>query len=107
MNKGICSLLFLLISLIVLLSGCVTEKLIVQGTGTIVYNQIEGGFYGIISDEPIHIARYQTVNLDPLNLPDEFKEDGLRVQYTVRLRPGTLSYHMWGITVDILEIEKI
>jgi len=86
------------------LSGCITElpgEIIptVGGTGTIVYNDFEGGFYGIIEDEGL--------KLDPINLPSEFKDDGLRVRFKAKLLPDVFSYHMWGIVAIILEIERI
>ena len=88
-----------------LLSGCILRKPIVEGTGTIVYNDFEGGFYGIVSD--FLIPGYPINHLDPINLPQEFKEDGLRVWFKVRLRPDLYSFHMWGIMVEILEINRL
>jgi inhibitor of cysteine peptidase len=95
----------LLISLMIVsvgfLSGCVEKYPIIEDTGTIVYVDLEGGFYGIIRDSnPI-------LGLDPINLPREFQEDGLRVWFKVRLRPDIISFHMWGFMVEILEIEKL
>lgn len=86
------------------LSGCTTkppgETLpIVDGTGIIVYNDFEGGFYGIIGDDGLI--------LDPINLPLEFKEDGLQVRYKAILLLDVFSYHMWGIVAIILGIEQI
>ncbi len=80
-------------------------KPVVEGTGTIVYNDFEGGFYGIVADS--FIPGYPTNHLDPINLPQEFNEDGLRVWFKVQLRPYLISFHMWGIMVKILEIHKI
>ena len=68
---------------------------------TIVFNDFEGGFYGIIVDngfEPFN-------KLDPINLPPEFMEDGLRVRFKAKLRPDLYSFHMWGIMVKIINIE--
>ncbi len=87
------------------LSGCTTVKPIIEGTGTIVYNDFEGGFYGIVSD--FYIPGYPIHQFDPINLPQEFREEGLRVWCKVRLRPDLMSFHMWGILVEILEIHKI
>jgi inhibitor of cysteine peptidase len=88
-----------------LLSGCILRKPIIKGTGTIVYNDFEGGFYGIETD--FSIPKYPTNHLDPINLPQEFKEEGLRVWFKVRLRPDLFSFHMWGIMVEILEIKRL
>jgi inhibitor of cysteine peptidase len=87
------------------LSGCTVVKPVVEGEGTIVYNDFEGGFYGIVSDS--FIPGYPINHLDPINLPQEFKEDGLRVWFKVRLRPDLYSFHMWGVMVEILEMHKI
>ena len=46
-------------------------------TGTIQYNDFEGGFYGIVGDNG---EAY-----DPINLPTEFEEDGLRVKYSIEI----------------------
>ena len=82
--------------LIVGLSGC-NEKY-VEGTGTIQYNDFEGGFYGIVGDD----GKYY----DTINLPIEYEEDGLRVKYTLKILEDQMSFHMWGIVVEIIEIEK-
>jgi len=87
------------------LSGCTVVKPVVEGTGTIVFNDFEGGFYGIVADFPV--PKYPTNHLDPINLPPEFREDGLRVWFKVRLRPDLYSFHMWGIMVEILEIKRL
>lgn len=87
------------------LHGCITEKPIVENTGTIVFNDIEGGFYGIIADDPV--PNYATNHLDPINLSQEFRENNLRIWFKVRLRPDLNSYHMWGIMVEIIEIKKL
>jgi hypothetical protein len=87
-----------LILLAIVLSGCI-EKDIVEGTGEVKYIDLEGGFYGIVSDDG--------ENYDPLNLPDEFKQDGLRVRFKARVAKNQNSFHMWGKLVYILEIEKL
>ena len=70
-----------------------------SGTGTVEYIGIEGGFYGIITDEG---ERY-----DPTNLAAEFQFDGLRVQFIVQLRRYSGSIHMWGMIVKVLYIRQI
>lgn len=90
--SGIIFILF-----IVGLSGC-TEK-IIHGSGTIQFNDFEGGFYGIIGD--------YGENYDPINLPSEFKEDGIRVKYTLKILEDQASIHQWGTMVEIITIEKI
>lgn len=101
MKKMLFGIVIVLV-LSVVLSGCL-EKLILEGKGTIVYNDFEGGFYGIISDE----SYYGYNKFNPNNLPSEFKQDGLRVKFKARVLWNAYSYHMWGIVVKILEIERL
>ncbi|NIN67489.1 MAG: hypothetical protein GTO63_22860 [Anaerolineae bacterium] len=70
----------------------------VTAEGTIVFNSFEGGFYGIVGDEE---GRY-----DPVNLGDEYKVEGLRVHFVARILENQGSIHMWGLLVEILEIEE-
>ena len=68
-------------------------------TGVIVYNEIEGGFYGIITDDG---KKY-----NPINLDDSFKKAGLRVRFDANVKKDMVGIHMWGQYVEILKIEKI
>jgi len=76
----------------------ITENSIVVGTGTIQYLELEGGFWGIISDDG---KAY-----DVGNLPSEFRKDGLHVRFKAEIRENQISIHMWGTIVEILEIES-
>ncbi|MCD6192352.1 MAG: hypothetical protein J7L26_02650, partial [Candidatus Aminicenantes bacterium] len=73
-------------------------KEIISTNGTIKYVSLEGGFYGIETDKG---EKYL-----PLNLPEEFKKDGLRVWFKAKLKRVTTIY-MWGEPVEILEIKLI
>lgn len=84
------------------LSGCL-QKSIIEGTGTIKYIDLEGGFYGIISDTSF----FGFNSFDPINLPLEFQEDGLRVKFKARILWNQVSIHMWGLIVKIIEIEQL
>ncbi len=68
-------------------------------TGTVRHVGVEGGFYGIATDGG--------TKLDPVNLPDAFRQDGLRVRARVERIPGGVSSHMWGAVVNVLEIERL
>jgi len=70
---------------IALKSSSKQEK--VSGTGTIKYINLEGGFYGIVSDDG--------KNYDPINLPEEFKKDGLKVSFEAE-KSNAFATHMWG-----------
>jgi inhibitor of cysteine peptidase len=90
---------FLIIALFV---GCCGKKNMESATtitGTIKLLPLEGGFYGIAGDDG--------VNYDPINLADEFKQDGLRVKVIARERNDMAGFHMWGKYIEILEIKPI
>jgi inhibitor of cysteine peptidase len=70
---------------------------IVTETGTVVFLSFEGGFFGIIGDNGKHY--------DPINWNSEFMMNGTRVHFTAKIRPDLGSYHMWGIIVEILNIQ--
>ncbi len=72
---------------------------IVEGLGTVVYLDFEGGFYGIIGDDGGHY--------DPINLPFSYKIDGLRVIFQAKTRDDLVSYHMWGAIVELIFIAKL
>ncbi|MFC2076410.1 hypothetical protein ACFLT7_04935 [candidate division KSB1 bacterium] len=71
----------------------------VTGTGTVIYLDFEGGFYGIVSDDGEHH--------DPINMESEFKRDGLRVRFSGIIRDDLMSYHMWGHLLELTYIEVI
>ncbi|MBI1919539.1 MAG: hypothetical protein HYS23_00510 [Geobacter sp.] len=68
-------------------------------TGTVVHVDLEGGFWGVVGDDG---KQY-----DVPNLPKEFRKHGLRVKFAARLSPGQISFHMWGVIVEVVSIEKI
>jgi hypothetical protein len=67
------------------------------GTGEIEFYPDDGGFYGIISDDGIHY--------EPINLPDEFKIDGLRVLFIFKLPNEATTYHLWLKIVELIDIK--
>jgi hypothetical protein len=71
---------------------------LIHGKGTVKYLCFEGGFYGIAGDDG--------KNYDPTNMPQEFKADGLRVQFTANLT-DYLSFHLWGYVVNLFSIERL
>lgn len=71
---------------------------LVEGAGTITYLGFEGGFYGI--------ATGKEGSWDPINLPSEFMKDGLRVKFRAKLRKDLGSFHMWGVLIELISIEK-
>ena len=99
MNKHLIVIIIVNILLITGLLGCTHKEEIIVGKGIIKFNNFEGGFYGIIGDD----EKYY----DPINLPPEFEEDELRVEYVLRILNDQVSIHQWGVVVEIIEIEKL
>ena len=96
----------LMLTLFILLAaaGCSStqrsgEGDIVEGTGTVQYIEVEGGFYGIVADDGRQF--------DPRDLDESYKEDGLRVHFRLREVEDVVSIRMWGRIVDIISIERI
>ncbi len=68
----------------------------ITAEGTIRYVDLEGGFYGIESSDGTHYL--------PLNLPENYRIDGLLIAFSARTSPDTPTIQMWGIPVTILSI---
>ena len=66
--------------------------------GVIRYHELEGGFYAIQSKDG------ETYN--PINLPEEFRQDGLPVRVRLRLRNDMMGVHQAGPLAEIVEIRK-
>ena len=94
--------IFFFCLLLLTIQACHYEEKVVRNpdwvtfTGTINYQQLEGGFWGIISKEG---EKY-----DPVNLPADFKREGLRVRVVALLKKDVVSTRMWGIIIEIKEI---
>lgn len=98
-------LVYVLFSLALLLLfaffGCREECPLCSGiraTGQVVYVPLEGGFFGILGDNGV---RYE-----PVNLPEEFRVDGLRVLFVAEHVDG-VSIHMWGELIRLTHIEAV
>ena len=72
---------------------------ILSGKGTINYINLEGGFYGITADDG---QKYL-----PKELAREFRVDGLRVRFQVKILTGVATIYMWGTPVEALSIERV
>ncbi len=70
----------------------------IQGTGTIRYVDLEGGFYGLVDEEG---TKY-----DPTPLPDSLRVDGLRVRFEAK-KKNVMTTRMWGTPIEVLNIERI
>ena len=69
----------------------------VKAKGVVKRIALEGGFWGIVADGG--------VKYDPRNLPEKFRQDGLRVRFEGRV-VDAVTFRMWGKVVEITKIEK-
>lgn len=67
--------------------------------GTIQYVDLEGGFYGILSDDGNQYL--------PVLLAEEYQQDGLRIRFSAEPAEDQFSIHMWGVLVELVEIELL
>jgi len=58
---------------------------------------LEGGFYGLVAEDGGKFL--------PLNLPEEFRKDGLKIKVRGKIRRDVATIYMWGTPLEILEIE--
>lgn len=65
-------------------------------TGTVVYQDLEGGFWGIVGDDG---EDYRPLD----ELPESVRTDGCRVEAEVE-PADVLSFTMWGRNVHVLAI---
>lgn len=80
-------------------AGCVTEEpragMEVSATGTITYIDLEGGFFGIVTDTGEQYL--------PLYLAEELKVNGTEVTFT-GVTEDAITMQMWGTPIRITEI---
>ena len=79
-------------------SGCIAQETIspISLSGQVTYVDLEGGFYGIITPDG---EKYL-----PLDLPEDYHQDGLLVDVTGVVDPDVMTIQMWG---QPLRIETI
>lgn len=76
-----------------------SDKGLIRGTGTVVFNDFEGGFYGIVADNG---RKYFAGTL-----AEDFRVNGLRVRFAVRLRTGVMTTVMWGQPVELVTLKRV
>ena len=68
-------------------------------TGTMVYQDFEGGFWGILGDDD---KKYRPVD----EVPAAVRKDGLRIE--AELEPASvMSFAMWGRSVHVRTIQPL
>ena len=89
-----------LFSFILFIASCsTTDPSFLSSSGTVKYISLEGGFYGIVTDD--------NESLDPINLPKEFQVDGKKISFMYKVRNDLASFHMWGVLIEITEIHEL
>ncbi|MDD1664615.1 MAG: protease inhibitor I42 family protein [Methanomicrobiales archaeon] len=68
-------------------------------SGTVTYENLEGGFYGITGDDG--------KKFEPLNLDAKYQKDGLRVAFDATVVKDAVSTRMWGTPVNLAQVEVI
>jgi hypothetical protein len=71
----------------------------VRSEGTIVWVQMEGGFWGI---EAANGHEYE-----PVNLPQEFMENGLNVAFTGQVLQDWGSITQWGSVLEVHTMQRL
>lgn len=67
--------------------------------GTVKWKAIETGFYAIDADDG--------QGYEPINLPAEYRVNGLRVQVAANIRDDMASVNMYGIIIEIVDISRL
>jgi hypothetical protein len=94
------TILFLFLMIVMVVSGCAGGNgIFISKTGTMKHIDLQGSFYGIVSDDG---NEYEVTNLVPT-----FQEDGLRVHFDAKILENANSIHMWGTIVELIDIETI
>ena len=68
-------------------------------TGQIIYKQLEGGFYGFVTNNG---DKYM-----PSGLKSEYLQNGLIVELKVELMPDMLTFQQFGDVVKVLEVKVL
>ena len=90
------------LAVLVLASGCSLvgpDASAIAFDGSVTYVTIEGGAWVLAGDDGV---TYQ-----PLNLPESFVEEGLRVRVEAEARDDLASFLMVGPIVEIERIERL
>ena len=75
-------------------SGLATR---VDTDGVVRFVSLEGGFYSLESAQG---------KFDPMNLPADYQQDGLRVHFRGTVRRDMASTHMYGQILELSDIRR-
>ena len=65
--------------------------------GEVRWISLEGGFFGLVAEDGRKFF--------PLNLPQEFKKEGLKIRVKGNIKKGIATVQMWGAPFEIREID--
>ena len=82
-----------------LISTAAFSQTEINSNGIIKYFNLEGGFYGIVTDD--------NTGYLPMNLQNEFKVDGLRVAFSGKTVEDVMTTQQWGIVIQLNNITQI
>jgi hypothetical protein len=84
----------------VLVGGCSDQgDDVIRGNGTIIYTSLEGGCWGIALDGSIHYTFE--------NLPESFRNEGLRVSISAKLTEPHAVFCDLGPFINVIDIRRI
>ena len=72
----------------------------IQGEGTIVWNDFEGGFFGIQANNG---EKYYPLG----SLDEEFQVAGLAIKFVLRPERDVVTIVMWGTPASVVSIAKL
>ncbi len=76
-----------------------SSEQIIKAEGTVKFIDLEGGFFGIIADDG---SKYK-----PVNLPERYQKDGLKVSFEGKFRTDLMGIYMWGKLIEIINIKEL
>jgi len=87
-----------------IVSQTLTEDNVTQATqewikGKVVFLNLEGGFYGIITDDGKHLL--------PMNLAKEFRQHNVPIKVKGKRLKGVMTIQQWGTPFKIADIELV
>jgi hypothetical protein len=71
----------------------------ISGTGWIQFKNVEGGCWSIRDADG--------KSYEPLGLSEEFKKDGLAVQFTLKTLPDVSTLCMVGVPAEVVDIQAL
>jgi len=74
------------------------DEKVLTAQGTVQRVAVTGDCWRIVASDG--------VGYEPVNLPDEFKKDGLEVRFSAKLRDGLVTTCMVGRVVELLGIRE-